>query len=93
MKIKLHISLLEGKDSFIASFLKTIEIEVNPSNFRDFIRGEMYIGKKPNCHHVKFYAENFNPETCTLRGQAKMLRPACNGYVKDLLEDGWHQVE
>lgn len=93
MKINLFIELFEHKGHWVPKFHKTIEVDITPQNISEFINGEICIGELPNCHHVKFTGEDFDLKTMTLRGKAKMLRPACNGYVKDLKEDGWLEVE
>ncbi len=86
MKITLHIVLYSGD---IPLFQKKFDVEITVENLQQFIDGHFFVGKKPNCHEVKFKGIDLDTHTYTLSGKAQMLRPACNGYVKDLLEDGW----
>jgi hypothetical protein len=69
---------------------KRMEVELSPNNFGIYISGKVFLGDKPNVHEV--HLRDYDKDSNILRGEAVLLRPECNGYLKDLLEDGWKEI-
>jgi len=52
--------------------------------------GSVKVGKPPISYSVHLIG--YNPNTNTLEGEIQANRPICNGYGKELTEDGWEEI-